>query len=162
WMPNRIAARLGVFAHNYARARRTIDEVRPDVVHVWNPANISLAPAFAAQDAGAPTAFFVSDHWVTNWERWPHARLRAFAQRGLVRMLGARSIESLDLGHSHFISRYVRDRTAASGRAAADAAVISWGVDPGAFPFSLRQRNGALRLLYAGQIAPHKAVHTVV
>src|SRR5215471_7385424 len=41
---------------------------RPEVLYVWNPTSISISLALSAQQLGVHVCYFVSDHWLAEWE----------------------------------------------------------------------------------------------
>src|ERR1044072_8859028 len=41
---------------------------RPDVVYVWNATRISISIAIKAQQMGLAVFYFISDHWLSDWE----------------------------------------------------------------------------------------------
>jgi glycosyltransferase involved in cell wall biosynthesis len=60
----------------------------------------------------------------------------------------------------YFASQYLKERTLA-GKAVEAAKVIYWGVDISRFRFK-RDTFNPLRLLYVGQLMPHKGIHTAI
>jgi len=162
WAPRRMLSKPSVYAVNGARTREAIRELRPHVLYQWNPAGISLAPALAARDLGIPVAYYVSDEWMMHWEHWPSPALRRGAQAALGHAFGVGSISMLDLGGAQFASRHLHQATTAAGRGEENCVVIPWGVDTRLFAYRPRRRGSPLRLLYAGQIGPHKGLHTAI
>jgi len=165
------------------RAQRAFDEVwkrdRPDVVYAWNLAKLPIALAARAQSRG-PIAYYISDAWLEKagepgWyqERWmattatPRGsaqRLAVAATRASFRLGGLTWLdEPLRLEHAQFCSAFLRDAALRAGRHVEHAEVVHWGVDANRFRPAARAADRArTRLLYAGQIVPHKGVHTAI
>jgi glycogen(starch) synthase len=155
----------------------------PDVLYVWNPANISLSLVMMAEEMGLPVAYFVSDEWMTRWvahQSWlalwaprPRKRLARYmrpALRALARVRHlptweeyARGERRLRYRHVQFASRYLLEAVhGATGGPRDGWEVIHWGVDAERFtPASGSDARGR-RLLYVGQVMRHKGVHTAV
>jgi glycosyltransferase involved in cell wall biosynthesis len=67
----------------------------------------------------------------------------------------------LDLRHAVFASRYLKTKAVEAGRPVSQAEVIHWGIAVNEYPYRHAPRVPT-RLLYVGQIVPHKGVHTAV
>ncbi|HJQ71523.1 MAG TPA: glycosyltransferase family 4 protein [Blastocatellia bacterium] len=145
----------------------------PDLVYAWNVTHISVSNLLMAQQMGLPVCYFVSDQWLSRWEddlwilntrrnpRSPHKKL---AWRMLSSLLSASGLfpkGSLDLSHTQFVSRFLKQSALEAGKPAVSSEVIHWGIDVARF-----STNGAARdpskLLYVGQITAHKGVRTAV
>lgn len=152
--------------------RRLVARFQPDLVYVWAMRSISLSLLFMAGQIGLPLCYFVSDDWLANWEghdRWllrpHHPARRAFkAVLGMAAdAFGGRApIVTPDLRRVQFASEYLKQTALRRGKAVADAEVIHWGVDIGRFPYRPARPGGATRLLYVGQLAQPKGVHTAI
>ena len=77
----------------------------PDIVYVWNPTHISLSITVIAQQKGLPVCFYVSDHWLSDWESDALYSLRRRAPRRLGRRLIWRPLLALFQGFSHIAER---------------------------------------------------------
>jgi glycogen(starch) synthase len=165
------------------RAQRAFDRVwtqhKPDIVHVWNMARLPLALAYRAQERG-PVAYFVSDPWLAQseepgWyqERWLVSARRAESLRSRAAVAAARLLfrlagltwpdGRLRLEHAQFCSHFLRNAAIEAGLPVHDAEVVHWGIDLARFPMrdpSASERS--TRLLYVGQVVPHKGVHTAI
>jgi len=148
---------------------RAVSLFHPDVVYVWRMAHVSISVVARAARRGYPVCFFVSDSWLADWETdlwysraqavrvgWKRALLGALRTFGLVE-----PSMSLDLSHVQFASEYLKTAAIERGKRVHDARVIHWGVDLDAYPFRAVRRQ-PLRLLYVGQVIPHKGVHTAI
>lgn len=145
-------------------------DFQPDVVLLWNLTHISLSLAYQAQELGLPTCYYVSDKWLATWEMdhwyqlWRKRRngyslLLPFLSRLLKLALPP---SSLDLARVMFSSRFLRDVTGQVGKPVTHASVIHWGLDDCLFPYKRAVSDRPKRLLYVGQVAPHKGVHTAI
>jgi glycosyltransferase involved in cell wall biosynthesis len=146
----------------------------PDLIYVWNPAGISLSFVFSSQPTNVPVCYFVSDHWLSEWESdfgygmWSYRhprRARRVVWKTLLPLLDASKVlrrpRPPDFRRVHFASRFLKDAALAKGKPVACAKVIHWGVNVELAPYQTESQN-PLRLLYVGQVAPHKGVHTVI
>lgn len=149
---------------NWAALRRLTAEFRPDVVYVWNPVgtSVSLAAALPAMDT--PSAFYVFDEWMARGDDVVHrfwkgsgAPSRLAAAAGLP---AAR--EGVAFRNVHFASEYLAQAVRGAGVRTEGTRTIHWGIDPGAFPYRAERRPATSRLLFVGQVLPHKGVHTLV
>lgn len=167
WLLRRESASIRAF-------REVSRDFRPDVVYVWNMARISIATVSEAQRRGRPVCYYVSDNWLaaSDTDPWlslfgsPHGGRRRRAARSALRLLArARrlptSIDGLDLRRAQFTSAYLRRHTAEAGKPVSGCPIIPWGVDSALFPF--RSAVGPRpRILFAGQVVPHKGVETAI
>jgi glycosyltransferase involved in cell wall biosynthesis len=171
-----LAYALSVLAADVRGGRalgRLARQARPDVVYLWNLRCLPLAIAREAQRLGLPVAYFVSDDWLAGWEtvdrweqwtsHWPRHPLKRRLKQIFVhladRARGRR--DALDLRHVQFASRHLAQACRAAGQPVERATVVHWGVDIARFS----PRDPAPptpRLLYAGQLVPHKGVHTAI
>lgn len=146
---------------------------RPDVVYAWNVTHISVSNLLMAQRMGLPVCYFVSDHWLSQWEndlwilntrRNPHSLHRRIAWRVLHSLLSASGLchdGSLDLSHAQFVSRFLKQSALEAGKVAARSEVIHWGIDVNRFSANGAPRDPS-KLLYVGQITAHKGVRTAI
>jgi glycogen(starch) synthase len=158
--------------------RRAFDRLckvfSPDLIYVWNPAGISLGFVFASPSTSVPVCYFVSDHWLSEWESdfgytmWTYdhpRRPRRAVWKALLALLDASKVlrrpRPPDLRRVHFASRFLKEAALAKGKPVEWAKVIHWGVDVERVPYQAESQN-PLRLLYVGQVAPHKGVHTAI
>lgn len=149
-------------------------QFNPHLIYIWNPVGISLSIASVAQQMGLPVCYFVSDHWLEEWENdlgyriWReqpsslHRRVLWKAMLGFLRTFGIlRPPAPPDFLKTQFVSQSLKQQALSKGRPVSDASVIHWGVDVEKFRNTERPK-GLQRLLYVGQVAPHKGVHTAV
>lgn len=163
---------VGKELRNRRAFRRLVRDFKPDVLYVWPIRYISLSLVFMAQRMGLPVAFYVSDDWFSRWENIDHWQLepnqpaRRMAKRALARLVdllgGAAPATAIDARHAQFTSEHIRRAALARGKPAERARVIHWGVDLARFPYRQASRPEVRRLLYVGQLAPPKGVHTAI
>jgi glycosyltransferase involved in cell wall biosynthesis len=147
---------------------------KPEVVYVWNPVGISLSIVSLAQESNIPVCYFVSDHWLSNWETdfgyemWKlvpartHRRVALDTVRSTLNSLGRTPRpQPPDLRHVHFASNFLKQEALQAGKPVAEAQVIHWGIDADLFQ-PAETTATPLRLLYVGQLMPHKGVHTAI
>jgi glycogen(starch) synthase len=167
--------------------RRAFHEVvaafGPDLLYVWNPANISLSLVMMAEEMGLPVAYFVSDEWMTRWiahQSWlalwapkPRKRLARYVRPALRALARARQLPTweqyargerrLQYRHVQLASRYLLEALqGATGGPRQGWEVIHWGVDAERFSPAEGAAARGGRLLYVGQVMRHKGVHTAV
>ncbi|HEX5734495.1 MAG TPA: glycosyltransferase family 4 protein [Blastocatellia bacterium] len=146
---------------------------RPDVIYAWNITHISVSNLLMAQQMGLPVCYFVSDHWLSQWEndlwiqntrRNPRRLHRKLAWRMVSSLLSASGLcpkGSLDLRRTQFVSRFLKQSALEAGKLAASSEVIHWGIDVDRFSANGASRD-ASKLLYVGQVTAHKGVRTAV
>jgi len=155
----------------------------PDVVYLWNLAKIPISLALRAESRGA-VCYYVSDPWLAQWseqgwyqDAWYRlitatpARIHVRIARQLARSAFAIArltwtTDTLQLRHVQFCSAFLKDATLKAGRRVADGEVVYWGVDACRFTPAPAVReeddDRRFRLLYVGQLVPHKGVHTAI
>jgi glycosyltransferase involved in cell wall biosynthesis len=153
--------------------RRAVRTFRPDVIYLWNLVHVSVSLGFLAQQM-APVAYFVSDDWLTKYDEdeW-HTRWQSpppdfwDCLRWRVCRAGLRAVglvpfnRPLSLQNVQFASQFLKNQASLRWRSASTGKVIHWGVDLERFRFRKDSRSPT-RLLYVGQVSPHKGVHDAV
>lgn len=146
------ARRLAYVVERELASRRAFDrvcrEVRPDLVYAFNLRNVSISMLFRAERLGLPVLYFASDDWLAHWERDLWYRLR-------------HSGKSLDLGRAQFVSEYLKQDAVRAGKAVTGARVVPWGLVTSRYRLRPAGPNRG-RLLFAGQLAEHKGLHTAI
>ena len=177
WTPNLLrdlAAVLRKETTNQKAFRQLCREFEPDLVYMWNPVGISLSIVSVAQQLGLPVCYFVSDHWLEEWQTDPGYRTwekqkagirRPFLWKAVLRLLNV-----LNLAHPpappsldcvQFVSECLKRDALKKGQDVANAQVIHWGVDAERFQMTEKPQQ-LKRLLFVGQVTRHKGVHTAV
>jgi glycogen(starch) synthase len=153
--------------------KRLCATFKPDLIYAWNMTHISISMIFLAQRMKLPVCYYVSDDWLSRWEsdsmyaqmhRRPSRFLSRLAWQPIKLCLsisGFLKDSDLDLSHAQFTSEYLKRAALEAGKAVSHAEVIHWGIDVSKFTYS-EGRPGPFRLLYVGQLAAHKGVHTAV
>ena len=162
--------RLMIERRNHRRVRALLDELRPDVVSVWNMGALSLALLRTVAERSIPMVYAVCDEWPVYGPQLD-AWCRMFAHRPRL----ARLCEAIvgipcrtgDLGSTGafcFVSAHTRDACVrmSSFRFPCNTVVHS-GIDLRDFPV-VERRHGDWRgrLLYVGRLDPRKGVLTAV
>jgi glycogen(starch) synthase len=159
---------------NWGAFRKLVHAFRPDVVYVWNPVGVSIPMAAFAHRAGVPTCYYVFDEWMARpddllfqfWTSRPRAAVPRLACRLAERGAAALGIpaggEDFAFRNVQFATAYLAESIARAGVPVAGASTIRWGIDPGAFPFRSEASPAPRRLLFVGQVLPHKGVHTLI
>ena len=172
---------LGLELKNQLAFDRVWRSQRPDVVYSGQSRAIPKSLALRAESRGA-VCYYVSDEWLGRWteEGWSadgslrprraHSRLRARLAWGLIRSAFALArltwtTNDLQLRHVQFCSAFLKEATLQAGRPVAHGHVVHWGVDAHAFSAACDwspSDGRSKRLLYVGQVLPHKGVHTAI
>jgi glycogen(starch) synthase len=164
---------LGKEVRNQRAFKRVVREFRPDLAYFWNLANISVTLPMWAQRLRLPTCYYNFDLWLTTWRGdgwlalWPPAprrrvvRLASRAARSSLEALGILSSGVLDLRRVQFATDYLKRATLQAGEPVAGAEVLHWGIEVEKFPYKAEGGEPA-RLLFVGQVVPHKGVHTAL
>jgi glycosyltransferase involved in cell wall biosynthesis len=177
WMPYSLrdfSAAIKKEKTNSRAFRKLCGEFEPNLIYVWNPVGISLSIVSVAQELGLPVCYFVSDHWLEEWETdpgyqvWqePAVGLRhAFLFKPTLAFLKTAQLADRPaipiFRNLQFASEALKRDALEKGRAVANAEVIHWGVNLD--QFQLAEKPGRpTRLLFVGQLTPHKGVHTAV
>lgn len=127
---------------------RAVERVRPELVYAFNVRFVSISMLFDAERRGLPVNYFVSDDWLAHWERDLYQRLTPFKRQ-------------LDLTRTQFVSEHLKREALAAGKRVEAGRVIPWGIELERYgPRPPGPNRG--RLLFAGQLAAHKGLHTVI
>jgi glycosyltransferase involved in cell wall biosynthesis/ADP-heptose:LPS heptosyltransferase len=136
------------------------DEFRPDVVFMWNLTHISVSLAELARARGVSAVYYISDNWLATWEIDHWYQLHRGTQP--IHEELTPPPRELDLRYTILASEYLRDRVRLVGKQVNGSRVIHWGVDPAVFQSRSTLASLPARMLYVGQIVPHKGVHTAI
>lgn len=164
--------RLRIERANRRVLEEVLDDVRPDVVSVWNMGAMSLGLLRAVLDRGIPLVYAVCSDWL-DYGPLLDAWSRIFTRR---RTLG-RVVERVagvpavlpDIGGSGTFL-FVSDRTRAHAEAKTawrfpDSTIVYSGIDPHDFPLAAldsTDRPWQWRLLYVGRLDRRKGIDDVV
>ena len=164
------------FRENLAILERVVREFAPDLLFIWGmwAMNKSLA-ARAEQLLPGRVVYYLSDYWpaavdmhTAYWQAPTKHRITRLPKRllgGLAKsMLIRSSLPSPKFERAMCVSARVRDLLSEAGLPLQYARIVHGGTDVQRFasaqPRDFRRRP--LQMLYAGQLASHKGVHTAV
>jgi len=166
------SGRLRIERHNQRVLRRTLRDVRPDVVSVWNMGAMSMGLVTSIAASGLPSIYAVCDDWllygpkVDPWTRAWSRRPRLAPVAG--RVAGVPTALPRDLGERGafcFVSEWTRDRAVAESPWTFPlSTVVYTGIDPADFATAERdvRREWHWRLLYVGRVEGRKGVETAI
>ncbi len=161
----RFAKRLQNEIYNQRAFNELCTTFTPDLIYAWNLAGISISLIFIAQRMGLPVSYYISDNWLTRWQLRLRDPIRGTGERifGLcLRILHLQPpFGSLDLTHAQFASEYLRMTAAQAHLPVTKSKVVYWGIDINRFP-NREVCSKPTRMLYVGQVVPHKGVHTAI
>jgi glycogen synthase len=155
---------------------QTVKDFAPDLIFVWGMWALSKAlPAMAEQLMPGRVVYYLSDYWpsaldmhTTYWQSSTRRGPMLIPKRALSRiamsMLAKEGQPELKLEHVICVSARVRELLIEAGLPIQHARVIHGGTDVERF-LEVRKRDdrsGRLKLLYTGQLANHKGVHTAI
>jgi glycogen synthase len=158
---------------NQTVLRRTVAQVRPDIIYIFNLSGLSTSLGLVAESTGRSVCYFISDRWLASWDKDPWhqfwstnfqllpARVAKRLLTGAMDFGGIAHKGTLALRHVQFVSRYLKDDAAAAGKPVSAGEVIHWGVNTEVFQFKERNQR-PLSLLYVGQVVEMKGVRTLV
>lgn len=166
---------------NNAVCRECVNEIRPDVLSVWDMWGLLPSLLTTLERSGVPLTYAISSPWMLDYAATPH-RWQAFwdpqqsqgARRWLKRILRnsvGRWIDHAtpvfppipDLSQAFFASRTLRAAYVRAGWDCGEAPVIYHGVDT--TRFRSRHDRTALsegKLLISGRVVAEKGIHTAI
>jgi glycogen(starch) synthase len=173
WTPNSLGGLAAVIKQEIANRqafKQLCRDFDPHLIYVWNPVGLSLSLVSDSQNLGLPVCYFVSDHWLAEWEQdsgyqmWQQQKTRPL-WKSVLSLLNTLNLlhppSAPNFHHVQFASDCLKREALSKGKPVAGAKVIHWGVDLEKFRYR-ETTQCSKRLLYAGHIAPHKGVHTAV
>jgi glycogen(starch) synthase len=149
--------------------KRTCRDFQPDVIFFFNLTHISASIALLAQEMGLSTCHYFANNWFITLEKdhwyqlWPKEGKRYRILRLLTRHYKLiPPTQPLNPAQSIFANRYLKDIAVQLGKSSPDASVVPWGIDTSRFPYKEQKGQKSCRLLYVGQIKPHKGLENVI
>jgi len=149
--------------------KRLCRDFQPDVAFFFNLTHISASLALLAQEMGISACYYFANNWFITMEKdpwyqlWPKERKRYRILRFLTRHYKLISpTQPLNTTHSIFANSYLKNIAVQLGKSSPNAAVIPWGIDASRFPLKEKKDQKSCRLLYVGQISPHKGLETAI
>ena len=157
--------------------RRVLAAEQPELIYVWNMGGMIRSLLAVAHDYPAPVVYELGDTWlaravdVWEWAEFWQRPAQHPIKRGLkapAKLLAGRltyvDTPVVDLRHVLFITEKLKQNCLALGMPAERGRVIYLGVNRQFFhpPPNGARREPGCRVLYVGQFAEHKGVHTLV
>lgn len=142
---------------NEAVLAQTILEVEPDLIFVWSMRRLSRSLLFLAEQMHSKVLYYVTDNWLLDQYRPTRRNLRKYLQS--YRHLFRRPC----LQHVICSSEHMKQEMVQAGIPLERAFVVHNGVDLDPYLKIVRQeRQGEIRILYAGRLVAEKGAHTLV
>ena len=151
---------------NYRATSDVIRDEAPDVVFMWSQLRLTVGPARAAEDSGAPVAYTLNDESILGYLAGafslnPRRLARYVVENFLIPGI---TLKGLRMERCTCISALLESNLLARGLPAPDVQVIYQGIPIERFP--LKDEPGGFqtptRLLYAGQLHAYKGVHDLI
>jgi glycosyltransferase involved in cell wall biosynthesis len=140
-------------------------EFSPEVVYFWNLSGLNISLISVARELNLPYCLYVFDGWLTSrWQLRNRLGFRAssFIVSLAVRLSGIKPAPVLPrLDHVEFATKFLEKKAVSSGAFIHDSTVIHWGIHIDETEIALAP-SSPRKLLYVGQIAPHKGVRTAI
>lgn len=155
---------------------RAVDTFDPDVIFVWNLENVGRPLMRQIAALGRSVLYHVSSPWIIQDDQVTHLlrsapgapvknALKAFL-RPFFRAVGMMSEpQEHAVTNASFSCAHLRNTVLSAGIAVHNPVVVHEGIAVGPLPQRDLNRTppgDTLRLLYAGQLVPHKGVHTAI
>ena len=160
---------------NLAYLRQVVAGFQPNVLFVWGMWAMSQAlPALAERLLPSRVVYYLSDYWPsaidmhTQYWRLPARRWLTRLPRQLLSamalaMLAREGKPHLEFEHVICVSAAVRQNLVEAGIPIRHARIIHGGTQVTRFPnIPPGGGDGQLKLLVAGQLVPHKGIHTAI
>jgi glycogen(starch) synthase len=145
--------------------KRICQDFEPEIVFLFNLSDISASLAFLAQEMGLSTCYYFANNWFITMEKDPWYQLWPKEKKGFrfLRFLTHHfkllpPSLPLNTDHSIFSNSYLKNIALQLDKTLHQAVVIPWGIDTDRFPFQEKKNQQLSRLLYVGQIKPHKGL----
>ena len=154
---------------NQTLFKRICQDFEPETVFVFNLSDISASLAFLAQEMGLSTCFYFANNWFITAEKdpwyqlWPKEKKGFRILRFLTHHFGLLPpSQSLNKDCCIFSNNYLKNIALQLDKTLDQAVVIPWGIDTDRFPFQEKKTQQPSRLLYVGQIKPHKGLEHAI
>ncbi len=172
---SRLAKLRYLFQHERTNLRAFqsfLQAVQPDVLYFWNLSQTSRSMLSLARQSGIPYGTFVFDHglcgvstdpWLSQFQKVP-GNLARGVQRAIMvciaQLISRPPDEKLQFDFVHYPTEYLRKLLVEAGIESKRWCRVPWGVDTEMFHPAEDIPQG--KLLYVGQVAPHKGVHLAI
>ena len=154
---------------NQTAFKRACRDFTPEVALFFNPTHISASLGLLAKEMGIPSSYYIANLWYLVYEKdhwfrvWPKGNKGGQAIRYFSRKYHlVRPLQPLHLGQAMFANSYLKVLAEQADLPMDGAAVIPWGIDVDRFSPGRTSAQKPSRLLYVGQVRPHKSVHQVI
>lgn len=143
---------------NYVITRKFVNELKPDVVSLWNPMGISVSPFFS-KSKNVLGFIHLADEWMVNWfgNRF-NLRQKLLIPNPFRNFISRK----LSGGKIIAISLYLQEKLLSVGYCIKDLTLISYGVDTSVFKPNKNSKKSGFTVLYVGQIIRRKGVHNII
>jgi glycosyltransferase involved in cell wall biosynthesis len=164
-----------IFRHERTNLRAFqsfLQAVQPDILYFWNLSQTSRSMLSLARQSGIPYGTFVFDHglcgvstdpWLSQFQK-VSGNLARRVQRGIMAcmawLISRPSDKKLAFDFIHYPTEYLRELLVEAGIESKTWCRVSWGVDTELFHSAGALPQG--KLLYVGQVSPHKGVHLAI
>jgi glycosyltransferase involved in cell wall biosynthesis len=172
---SRVAKLRYLFRHERANLRAFqsfLQAVQPDILYFWNLSLTSRSMLSLARQFGISYGTFVFDHglcgvstdpWLSQFQKVP-GNLARGVQRGIMAcmawLISRPRDEKLLFDFVHYPTEYLRKLLVAEGIESKRWCRVPWGVETELFHPAETLPQG--KLLYVGQVSPHKGVHLAI
>jgi glycogen(starch) synthase len=172
---SRVAKLRYLFRHERTNLRAFqsfLQAVQPDVLYFWNLSQTSRSMLSLARQSGIPNGTFVFDHglcgvstdpWLSQFQKVPGNSARSVQRAIMVcmaRLISRPPDEKLRFDFVHYPTEYLRKLLVEAGIESKTWCRVPWGVDTDLFHPAKTLPHG--KLLYVGQVSPHKGVHLAI
>jgi len=138
---------------NYELTKKTISDINPDVIYLWNQQGISLAPMFASQESKKPIVFDFGDFWYRLYlQGGIKDRFKRFAKEVLPFTVSGKPKWSNVVAVSQWMAEVLQSELKPE-----KLQVIGRGVDLKSVN-EVSKDDGILKLMYSGRIDREKGL----
>jgi glycogen(starch) synthase len=172
---SRVAKLRYIFRHERTNLRAFqsfLQAVQPDVLYFWNLSQTSRSMLSLARQSGIPYGTFVFDHglcgvstdpWLSQFQKVPGSSARV-VQRAIMAcmapLISRPPDKKLHFDFVHYPTEYLRKLLVEAEIESKRWSLVPWGVDTELFHPAETLPQG--KLLYVGQVSPHKGVHLAI
>ena len=151
--------------YNQRVFKKLCSDFDPEIIYFWNLSGLSMSLVFSAQKNKLPVCYYVFDEWLSEWQKTSPGLVRFICKELFYLFLKTLHLQlpsgKLDLNYAQFASKYLKKTTLQIESTDNDEQILPWGLDIKSYPYKEISSNPK-SLLYAGQLVPHKGVHTAV
>jgi len=151
--------RLFAAIKNYSITKKIVKMIRPNLVFIWNFADVTILPVLAVQDLKVPTLFHVGSHSIIRQKEDIYGQnswIKIFYHSALI---GFRRFSEMQVKHVIFIGENLANDFRKAGVENSSFRVIKNGIPDEWIlnkPLINWTKGDSVRLLYVGRISPEK------